>query len=163
MNKKAQAWGIDLMIAVVIFILGTTLFYVYIIDSKNTEKISKDLKNSGDIIMNNIFSEGFPSNWSLSTVTKIGILQQGKISEEKLEKFYLLSNSDYQKTKSLFETKYDFLFFLSENMSINSIAVESIGKPYTNKASILTENLIRVNRITVYKNKPVTATLYIWS
>jgi hypothetical protein len=47
-------------------------------------------------------------------------------------------------------------------MIIDSIPVEGIGKPGTTKINIDAINLIKVTRVTIYKNKPINAYLYIW-
>jgi len=42
------------------------------------------------------------------------------------------------------------------------LEIEGIGKPGTNKNDITAENLIKITRFTIYKEKPTTAYLYIW-
>ncbi len=161
-KTKAQAWGIDLMIAVVIFTVGISAFYIYSLNSENQENMAKKLNYDGEIIIESLFSSGFPQNWNSENVIKIGIVDNGKINETKLEKFYSLALNDYSKTKIIFNTKYDYLFFLSENLTVSGQEVEAIGKPGTDKNNIQAENLIKITRFTISENKPATAYLYVW-
>lgn len=160
--KKAQAWGIDLMIAVIIFVFGATIFFLYTLNSDNSENNLEKLKYDGELIMNNILSSGSPLNWDSGNVIQIGIVDEGKINQTKLEKFYNLTDNDYARTKHLFNTKYDYFFFLSEDMTVNSQQIQGIGKPGINKDNIQAEDLIKVTRFTIYKDRPVQGYLYVW-
>ena len=67
----------------------------------------------------------------------------------------------YAKSKSIFNTKYDYFFNFSVPIKIdgNEIPEGGIGKPFNNEE---TQNLIKITRLTIYKNKPETLNLYIW-
>lgn len=157
-GKQSQAWGIDMAVAVVIFSIGIIVFYFYALNSQNeaAENFEK-LGYDGKIIVSSILSEGYPADWGLEEVVTIGILSENKINETKLERFYSLSTDNYGKTKALFNTRYNYYFFLTEKMILGSGEVEGIGKEPTNP-----ENLVKITRFTIYKNKPVTAYLYVW-
>ena len=162
-NKKAQAWGVDLTIAVIIFSVGIVVFFIYSVNFSGEAKENLDsLSYEGDVLFNSLLSEGYPQDWSLNSVVKIGILDNDRINETKLEMFYNLAKDDYQKTKSIFNTRFDYYFFMNENMTINSKGVSGIGKPGINKDNINAKNLIKITRFTIYREKPVTTYLYIW-
>lgn len=159
-NKKAQAWGIDLMIAMAIFVFGILMFFFYTANQPGeTKEIYESLFYDGSIVADSILSEGHPKNWQQDSVVTIGILNDNKINETKLERFYELSVADYSKTKILFNTKYNYYVFLSEPMTIDSEEIEGIG---LNPEAQETDNLVKITRFTVYKNKPVTMTIYIF-
>jgi hypothetical protein len=163
MGKRAQSWGLDLMIGMTIFSLGIFSFYIYSLNySSEGEEALRWMLYDGNMISNVILSEGYPADWNSSSVVKIGILSEGKINETKLERFYSLALENYSETKPLFNTKYDYFFFLDENFTIGSSQVNGIGKPSTNPASITSNNLVKITRFTIYKNKPVTAYIYVW-
>lgn len=157
-NKHAQAWGIDLMIASVIFTVAIVFFYFYALNEPNEAQETIDaLYYDGKIITDSILSEGYPKNWNSTNVVTIGILSQNKINETKLERFYNRSDLTYAKTKTLFNTKYNYYFFLNEDMIIDGTTIQGIGKEPLND-----KNLIKITRFTVYKEKPMTAYLYVW-
>jgi hypothetical protein len=162
-SKRSQGWGMDLMIALSIFLVGMVIFYIYSLNNPNEAKENiENLFYDGESLTNVLLSEGYPNAWNSTNVVGMGILSNDKINETKLERFYDLSQTEYERTKILFNTKYDYYFFLDEDMIINSIPVEGIGKPGTTKINIDAINLIKVTRVTIYKNKPINAYLYIW-
>ena len=158
MKKISQAWGLDLMIAVMVFFSGIVVFYIYSINySANQDDLISKMINAGNLISDSILSEGYPKNWSADNVAKIGILSSGKINETKLERFYYLASGDYNKTKRIFNLKYDYYFFSDENFTINSLQVEGIGKKPGD-----TENLVKVMRLAAYQEKPINIYVYIY-
>lgn len=158
-NKRAQAWGIDLMIASVIFTVAIVFFYFYALNepAEAEEKLSA-LYYDGKIISDSILSEGYPQSWNASNVVITGILTNNKINETKLKNFYNLSSTTgYARTKRLFNTRYEYYFNLSETMMIGGIPVNGIGSNPTNQ-----KNLVKITRFTIYQDKPMTAYLYVW-
>ncbi len=155
------------MVAVTIFSVGILVFFVYTTNYSGEARANfEDLSYEGDLVMNNILSEGAPENWHLAgpTIT-LGLSTNGKLDDEKLDELdNLITNGDYGKTKILLNTKFDYYFFLDQNLNLhmNGVTKEGLGKPGTNKDNILATNLIKITRFTVYKDKPVTAYLYIW-
>jgi len=162
-NKKSQSNSIDLMIASVIFGVGITIFLIYSINGPNEgADVIDNLYRDGDTISQIILSSGNPENWNNENVEKIGILTDNKIDENKLENFYNLSMNNYSFTKNSFGTIYDYYFFLNDDITINNETIPGIGKPGFNASDIDAENIIKVTRFSVYKNKPVNVYLYIW-
>lgn len=162
-SKKAQVWGFDLIVAMIIFIIGMASFFLFY------QNYSNDFGNSyeslvfdGNSMMDLILSEGMPFAWNSTNVEVIGILSENKINKTKLELFYEITKSNYASTKAIFNTRYDYLFFMESNFTIANSSVRSLGKPNTNPEEINAENLIKINRITVLDNKPVGVYLYVW-
>lgn len=159
MAKKAQAWGFDLIIASIIFTAGIIIFYIYSLNlSDNTEETLNTLIYEGNSVANNLLSEGSPKDWTLDNVQEIGIHSKDKVNETKLYFFYLLSETDYQRTKSLFNTEYNYYIFFPDPININGTLIEGIGRvpPLDSK------NLIKITRLTVYKEKPAILSVDIW-
>jgi hypothetical protein len=162
-SKRAQAWGTDLVIAVSIFSLALTAVYFYSInDSRSPEEKFESLFYDGGKISDSLLSEGYPDNWNSGSVSQIGLLSDGKIDPDKLEEFYLLANSEYSRTKSLFNTRYDYYFFMEEPMIIDGVSVEGIGKPGFNRYSTDSQNLIKITRVVVYNNSVTSAYFYVF-
>lgn len=158
-SKKAQGWGFDLIVGLAIFIAGILTFYLLSLNTYNeTSDTIKSLSYEGQIVSDNILSDGSPENWNNSNVIRIGIMSDNKINETKLAQFYSLSKTNYALTKSLFNTNNEYYFFLSDPMVINGSTTIGIGKQNVNES-----NLIKITRYTIYKDKPVTANLYIWN
>jgi hypothetical protein len=161
MQKRGQAWGFDLMIAATIFLIGIVLFYFY---SLNYPSEAKDTLESlfyeGNLIADSLLTEGFPVDWDVTNVQRIGLLSNGQINDTKLDRLYLLvSTSDgYDLTKALFNIKQEYYFNMSIPMSISGEIVEIIGfKDEEN------QNLLKITRLTTYQDKLVTLDVYIWN
>jgi len=163
LNKRGQAWSIDLIIAVIIFSAGILIFFIYSINQAGEAKeVLSELGYQGDVILNNLLSEGYPQDWNQTNVVTIGILSNNKINETKLERFYNYSISDYSATRSKFNTRYDYYFTFSD-MTINSVPVDGIGMPgIVDVNNINSSSLIKITRFSIYKEKPTTIYLYIW-
>lgn len=166
MNNKAQGWGIDIIAAVTIFFFGFVIFYMTNLNNSSEAEINfEDLKYEGKIILNSILSEGYPVDWNSANVQKIGILSDSKINTTKLEAFYNLTLSDYERTRSLLNTKYHYFIFTNENMTFHNGAVniKGFGKPGFNMNAISARNLVKLNRLAILNDKPSNLNLYIWS
>lgn len=159
-SKKAQAWGTDLIIAFIIFSFSIIFFYFYSFNYSNeTEDILELLTYEGNFIADSLLSPGYPDSWEESNVIEIGITTNGKINQTKIENFYKFTQNDYEKTKRIFGTKYDYYFFMED--PINS-TLEGIGKPGVTSTNITASNLMKITRLTIYQNKPTTAYVYIF-
>lgn len=164
-SKKAQIWSLDLVIAASIISIGLIVFFVYSYNSFSNEKETfQILENEGNFISESLLSEGYPADWDNESVIRIGLLKDKKIDQKKLEMFYnmTLDSESYEKTKRILDTRYDFYLFIDENFTINSNSIEGIGKQGVTKDNINAVNLIKITRLTVYDNKPVSMILYVW-
>jgi len=153
------------MIAAIIFSIGILVLFVYLQNSPG--EASENLNTllyDGNIIADNILSEGTPKDWNLGNVITPGILADNRINETKLDNFYDLSIANYAFTKTLFNTRFDYFFFLTDNIYPYGVEVRGIGKPGTDPDLIATsaKNLVKITRFTIYKNKTQTFYLYIW-
>ena len=160
-NKKAQAWGMDLMVAAAIFTIGIVSFYFYTINNPGQAKDTTELLfYEGNFVSGTILSEGSPPNWNPTNVQKIGILSDGKINNTKLQYFYELSESDYRGTKGLFEMgyNYNYYFTLEDDTFATTPPVAGIGEDDHSFA----DNLIKITRYAVYNDEPRTVYLYIF-
>jgi len=162
-RKQGQIWSLDLMVATIIFSVALASFYFYTVNERGgfEEKIEL-LSYEGKSTSNTLLSEGYPTDWNSTNVIEMGILTNGKINQTKLETFYDFVQSDYSKTKLVFNTAYDYYFFLDQNMTVNSVEIEGIGKPGVTKDTINAKHLIKISRVVIYQNRPIGAQLYIW-
>ena len=163
LSRKAQAWGFDLMIASIIFIAGIIIFYVY---SLNYPAEGKDILDKliyeGNVIADSLLSDGFPTNWNSNNVIRIGILTDNKVNQTKLENLYnmTVSANGYQKTRVLFNTKYQYFFNFSEQITLPSYGnIAGIGNSFVGQD---TKSIIKITRVTVYNDKPTALNIYIW-
>ena len=109
---KSQAFSIDIMIALVIFI--GTIFVFYSIFSGSEETKTAELEDEASIVLDNIASED-----SEVRITDGVVVNETKLAE--------LLGMEYSEIKKKIRVKNDFCFFL-EDEDGNIIYIEA-GKP----------------------------------
>lgn len=156
--KRGQAWGFDLMIASGIFLAGIIFFYFYAINYSQDNSLKSDnLAYEASLIADTIFSEGYPEDWNSEDVLKIGIIEENKVSPEKAYNFYILANEDYERTKNLFNTRYEYYLSFPENLTYNSTEIDLIG--FKNEEA---ENIAKISRTTILNNKIQSIDIIVW-
>ncbi|MBW2981020.1 hypothetical protein KY360_06410 [Candidatus Woesearchaeota archaeon] len=163
LTKKSQVWSLDLMIAVLIFLVALLAFYKYssnIIDSEqqDVDNILLDAK----LISTYLVSAGFPEDWTTANVTLIGLTDgDTRLSKEKVEQFSDIASSDYTNSRRLLSTMYDYhLFFEDRNGTALKVGdVVSIGKNYSAENP---KNLIKVERFAFYNSSIIKLVVYVW-
>lgn len=165
MKTKGQVWSLDIMAGLALFLVGIMIFFIYSLNQPSQAKETLDiLRYEGETIANSLLSQGYPSNWNTSNVIALGITTDKKINQTKLENLYemIYTQNNYNKTKNILNTQYDYYIFLNQNMTINSTSIEGIGKPGTTKQNIDARNLIKITRFTIYQNKTTPLYIYTW-
>jgi flagellar basal body-associated protein FliL len=158
-GSKAQAWGFDLIVAVMIFLAGMILFFFYTLNfSIEKNDVFGTLNYEGKLVGDSLLSEGFPSNWDQSNVVTIGILSEGKVNETKLKEFYDMSQSDYAKTKVLFNVVNDYYVFFDEPITVDAVPIIGIGIQQSNE-----NNLVKLSRVVVHDNQIKNIHIYVWN
>lgn len=143
-SKKAQAWGLDLAVAIVIFLAGVLILYVYAINyTSQSQETLEEMKYESNLASQLILSED-----------DFGILTDGKVNQTKLDNFH----DNYESIKNTFGLRRDF-YFVMENLTIDG----AYPAPYAGKInSGEVSDLIQTTRITIYKNKPIKFEIFIW-
>ena len=167
MSRKAQLWHFDLIIAIIIFTTTLILFYSGRLNIEHdTELLLDDINREGNFIADSLMSTGFPENWTTDNVIAAGIVRNNRFNQEKINN---LDSLGYNKTRSVFRTKYNFYLFFEDALSypVNMLpGSEGIGYPGVNTGNIdnvSTNNLIKITRFGVYNSEPVRMVLYIWT
>lgn len=144
LNKKAQVWSLDAMVAILIFFLGVSILFFYAINFNDQVSSSlNDLFNQGNVAADLLLTDG-----------ETGILTNNKINQTRLDDFNLTNYDDNRRELGI---KNNF-YFLIPNLEANGEAVSFIGKMNQTPSN----NLIKIERIVVYKNKPSQFELNIW-
>lgn len=156
-KKRAQAWSIDLFIATIIFALALAAFYFFMTNQENPQETLEKMKQDSKKISQDILSPGIPENWNEINVIIPGIISNNRINTSKLTTFDNLTSSNYLKTQTLFQTSFDWYLSFSENITLNGVEKQGIGKEPINP-----QTLLRTTRYIVYKDKPINIYLELW-
>ena len=165
-NKRGQAWGIDLIVSVFIFVSAILLFYNYSTNlNQDSENINVMLED-GTAATNVILSEGYPAMWNKYDVEKPGIFTGSEVDRNKLQSFLELTSENYTKVKNMLGTKYDFyLFFQSNTISFVNSSIEGIGSQGVNSGNIetlKTKKIVKISRFVILDKKPAKMIFYLW-
>lgn len=102
MNKygnKAQTWSIDLAIAVVLFLLVASVFYI-ILTKKDTNNLG-ELQRSSESLANKMFQEN----------SGIDIVKEGKVEQDRVEN---LLSRNYEDVKKEIGTEEEFCIVMKD-------------------------------------------------
>jgi hypothetical protein len=122
-RRKAQVWSLDFIVAVVFFAIALAIYFKYAGSIFDEQELDLEgLRIEAASISSGLLTPGYPQNWNESTVSRIGISDDGStINPEKLQNFLALS-SDYERTKKLFSVTNDFYIMLKSNSTIIPLA-----------------------------------------
>jgi hypothetical protein len=159
-TQNGQAWGFDLIIAVMIFLVGVILIYFYTINYPGQEQDEiQNLQYEGQILSETLLSDGSPVNWNMTNVLRPGILSNGKINQTKLAMFKDLSNAtNYQFARALFRMRNNYYIEFQNPIIISGQSTSLIGLNRTNE-----KNLVKTTRVVIYENNLTTFKFYIWN
>lgn len=158
-KKRAQAFGLDVIVASSLFILAAATFFFYSLNHSNESGKTYDLMSyQGENLADTLLSEGYPENWNEINALQTGILTGEKVNESKLQEFYDMAYYDYTKTKYLFKITDEYYINFSQPLTVRGTNVPFIGRYEANP-----DNLIKITRIINYENRPTKVFVYIWN
>lgn len=146
------------------FFIALFIFYQYYsntvsIDVGEIENVRRDAQTISNFLM----SPGYPANWNSTDVGQIGIVEDGfRLNDSKLAN---LTAIDYDTTRKLFNTKYDYYFYFinKENEVAN---ISAYGKPGINITNIEeVENpkkIVSLSRFVFYNKNVYRMVLNVW-
>lgn len=143
-NRKAQAWGIDLIVAIIIFIAILIILSAYVSNStKNSSYQIQELFEEGRTASDILLGDFYP-----------GVISGKKINQTKIEE---LNTTDYDQIKKDLSLKNDF-YLTFEGLNYQGEPMTHIGRINSSSSN----SLIKITRISSYENKPIKFEIYIW-
>ena len=154
--KKAQFWYADFLLGLFVLFIITFVFNRVIIDLNLKEDKVQELINDGTSIANSLMSPGYLgfSQWA-NKAGRIGLVDNGKVNNNKVNDFQLLlnSNNGYDVSKFLLGTKNDYLmYFEDKNNNIIDNKVYGGLDDVSKINQIGAENIVRFTRFAYYDN-----------
>jgi len=154
---KAQVFSLDLIIGVIIF--GSAILIYY--------KTTTNFSDQDEALLDDLLIDAKTISSSLmSDVVRIGISNDNRINETKLEQFSMIS---YKESRKLFGTIYDYyVFFRGRNNNIIPFneSLEGIGKSGVNSTNIQTvenpKKLVKVTRLLIKDSDIAKMVIYLW-
>lgn len=164
---KAQVFCFDMVVAVLIFGAAILVYYKTTTNlSDQDEALVDDLLIDAKSISSSLMSQGYPYNWTKDNVTRIGITDDNRVNESKLEQF---SRIPYKDSRKLFGTTYDYYVYFRDrdnNIIPFNETHEGIGKPGVDSTNIQTaenpKKLVRVTRLIIREADIKKMVVYLW-
>ncbi len=153
---KAQFWSFDILFAMIIFVSAVVLMTAVWLDISGQYSIGygngpQEMQAQLQSLSGRITGTGYPQSWysavdpsNSETWNNISIglgSASGGISEKKVEELIAMDSVDYQYTKSLVGTGYDYYIIIgNSNLNItmgmspaagNAVSIQSVEKPVT--------------------------------
>ena len=129
MSRKAQAWYLDLVAGMFIFIAGLIVYYYANTNlSYDDKEIYDDISRDAESIASLLLTPGYPLDWDSETVEQIGVVTGQELDEGKWLQF---SAIPYNESRRLLGTQNEFFAFLAEKNEsiINITSLCGIGDP----------------------------------
>ena len=177
MQKKAQFWYADFLLALLILVGVSFLFITSIRDLNSSQDKIQSIVSDSNAISNSFMSEGYcPSDDCLTDWQngngRIGFVKDGKVIEDNLLDLIALNqdvdNNGYNMSKNLLGTRNNYIFYFEDTDADNTkIGIGTMGGPlvtvsgYPNIddiAKISSTSLIKVSRIVYLENSEGSVT-----
>ncbi len=111
--RKAQAWYLDLVAGMLIFIVGLVIFFNANTNiERNSKLLFEELSQDANGISSQMLTPGYPNGWDIQNVELIGVVDNGKINPQKWSEFQSIP---YNLTKRLLGVSSEYLVFIEEN------------------------------------------------
>jgi len=155
-TKKAQVYYTEFIITIFVFLVALVIFSRTVINLKTNEGVD-DLLAQAQSISSSLMSSGYPSDWNLTTVEKIGITNgKGRIDEQKLS---LFSNISYENMRSLFNIRSEYYMFLEDE---NGTRIQIDGKQGVGRNFSNAKKLVKSIRYPIYNSEIIRMVIYAW-
>ncbi len=164
--SKAQMFTVDFILGLVGFIFLLLLAIKIIIDILPAGAYTELYRNNV-YISDQLVLDGYPNNWSVTTVLLPGITDDYRLNLTKLTQFDAL---DYNHTKTLYHVTNEYIFFFKNNTQIINLTNCLHGYPLAYDAltcepdlsSITYKHLVTTQRLVAYNASLLQLIVYSW-
>ncbi|MBW2992660.1 hypothetical protein KY345_05580 [Candidatus Woesearchaeota archaeon] len=156
-SRKCQVWYTDFIVAVLIFAIALVIYFEYVNNlSKEEESQLDEMLMSAKLVSNNLMSSGYPDDWNQSNVEIIGVLDNKRVNQTKIEQFY---NMSHDTTKFELGITDNYYFYLQDQ---DGQRISIGGKNSTGLEPDNPVKLVKIDRVTIYNNSITKAVVQIW-
>jgi len=112
-NRRGQIWTVDYTVGLLLFLIALVALVTVLAKTSLLKDSFSDVLRSGDAVSEQLMGTGYPADWRSDDVLALGILTGNELSQRKTERLLALSQEDYDVTKRLLNTQYEYAFTLS--------------------------------------------------
>lgn len=165
-RKKGQMLFPDFLLGLTIFLIVMAISGKLIVDMTADNKFEQAYKENLQV-SESLLTTGMPTNWTKDNIIIPGIVNDQRLNITKLEEFEKL---DYELSKTLLNTKSEFLFYFKNATEIINISNCSYGYNinYTagcqpNIQNIDMENLVHTDRYIIHNGEIISMRILTWN
>jgi hypothetical protein len=168
MNVRAQAFILDYLSSIVLFLIILSVAIVLIIDIV-PDASYEELYRENNYLSAKLLEPGFPLNWTSGDVLVPGFASNHRVNDTKLSQFDALS---YPQKKTTLQLSGDFLIYFRTSTEIiryngvctyGYIMVINATTCEPDFSTITYDNLIRNQRLVLLNGTPTFMEVYSWS
>lgn len=178
--NKSQSFTIEFILAFLLF-CSAVILSIKMVSNIYYSPDFDDLMKESELLSDNLMSEGYPENWTASDVIKIGLLDEDRLSSEKLA---LLYDSGYYSAKNALDIKKDFFIYFKKNttalnmffiINASNATEDSCGyghpdvvQSFNGSGCMISfddaehKNLVKISRLTVFNSSLITMVVNVW-
>jgi hypothetical protein len=164
-TKKGQIYFTDYMIAILIFALFTTMYFVFEPNLVDNTGHDKELLLEAKAISTSLLSKGIPNNWTEYDVIRVGLKNDDQsINETKLIRFFNATDLRYDEIRSLLNVKNEFMvYMLNQNGDRIKVDVGGTMMNETGNFSLDAKKVSKITRIVAYNNSLNELVVITWN
>jgi hypothetical protein len=160
MSRKSQVWYTDFMVGVMIFTVVVVTYFYYVEHSDySDETLISALLTEAKTISNSLVTQGYPSGWSLSDVSTVGLTNGDyRINSSKLADF---NSWGYEERRGYLHTTKDYYFYLQymNGTKFNELCEDQFAGCVEWNSSY---QLVQNTRLLIYDSKVVRLVLNVY-
>ncbi len=152
MWSKAQAFSFEFFIALTIFLIAFStliIFWNYTNVQIYEKRSLEELIDTAFSLSQIFFIDGYPKQWSLEDVKVIGLANENRINQTKLE---LLSSMEYESVRIKLKVDSNF-YFRIHNQTQEFYFFGKLPHDST---------VVKVNRLSILNSTPVIVEVVVW-
>ncbi len=166
MNTKAQTWIFDYLAAFLMFFF-LLIISISLLSSIDARSEYEDISREVDLVSSALMSEGFPINWTSSSVILPGLLRNNRLDHDKLAEF---DSIDYARSKALLHVRGDYFFYFKDSSGVMNVSgkcirgyeVSGCEVPSVNSIASSHTDRAWTERILVVDSRIVSLVLVVW-
>ena len=176
-SGRGQAWVSDYTISMLLFVIAAIIAAKIIVNNFSTDTAYEEIKNDASRISQTLLSQGYPAAWTNeSDVIRPGLMTGTELNHSKIVS---AMNMSYSGLKTKFNTPYSFLIVFEEpghdliefegqcaigspEPRITNTTVPSLDCHYANFTGLNYDNMIMINRLTMYESQIIRMKVYVW-
>jgi len=107
----------------ILFLLTVLIATTLLVRTAFRENTFDAVRRSAESASQQLMGTGYPSSWRTDDVLSVGLLTDGRLSVRKAERLAALASEDYDRTRQLLNTPYQYaITFQERNGSLRQIA-----------------------------------------